>query len=139
MEHTSEDEVWRVVPGREHFEASSLGRVRRKPFIATMHHGGRRSYAAGKATFGVPVRTAKGRLMVTDAKEHGGGKMTVSRMVCEAFHGFAPPEAPLARHLDDDHTNNRPSNLAWGTYRDVALKRHARLGSFGEPSANLTG
>lgn len=57
--------------------------------------------------------------------------------VLEAFVGPRPPGA-LGRHLDDDQTNNRLENLAWGTpAENVAdaftnggreLKTHCPLG-----------
>jgi hypothetical protein len=39
----------------------------------------------------------------------------VHRLVCEAFNGPAPSPELKARHLDDNHFRNVPSNLAWGT------------------------
>ena len=40
----------------------------------------------------------------------------VHRLVCRAFHGPPPSDEHTdVRHLDGDKTNNRASNLAWGT------------------------
>ena len=36
------------------------------------------------------------------------------RLVCEQVHGPAPDGMEVL-HLDDDKTNNSPSNLRWGT------------------------
>jgi hypothetical protein len=41
---------------------------------------------------------------------------TVHRLVCLAWHG--PSDLPIVRHLNDNRTDNRPDNLAWGTQRD---------------------
>lgn len=44
----------------------------------------------------------------------------VNRVVCEAFHGPPPFTGAMARHLDDDKSNNSQSNLAWGSGSDNA-------------------
>lgn len=48
--------------------------------------------------------------------------------VALAFHGPRPFEGALVRHWDDDPTNNRPSNLCWGTRLDNAddARRNSR-------------
>jgi hypothetical protein len=43
--------------------------------------------------------------------------------VCRAFHGPRQP-GMVARHLDGTKTNDRPSNLAWGTYRQNTADRY---------------
>jgi hypothetical protein len=45
-------------------------------------------------------------------------KLPVHRLVLLAFHGERPFEGAQCRHLDGDPTNNRPTNLAWGSARD---------------------
>jgi len=47
----------------------------------------------------------------------GGKKRKVHRVVCRAFHG-TPPEGYVARHKNGDTSNNRASNLQWGTTSD---------------------
>lgn len=37
----------------------------------------------------------------------------VHRLVCEAFHGPAPPDKPQTAHLDGNPKNNKPTNLKW--------------------------
>lgn len=44
--------------------------------------------------------------------------LRVHRAVCEAFHGPRPSPAHLVRHVDGDKTNNRPSNVKWGTHAE---------------------
>lgn len=39
----------------------------------------------------------------------------VHRLVCRVFHGPAPTDAHVVRHLDGNASNNRSSNLRWGT------------------------
>lgn len=54
----------------------------------------------------------------------------VHRLVCMAFHGVAPRDKPLARHLNGISTDNRAGNLAWGDHKDNAADaiRHGTLG-----------
>lgn len=40
------------------------------------------------------------------------------RLVCEAFHGPAPEDKPLALHNDGNPRNNHASNLRWGDLSD---------------------
>lgn len=42
------------------------------------------------------------------------GREYIHRVVCELFNG-APEEGMQCRHLDGDKTNNKASNLCWGT------------------------
>jgi hypothetical protein len=64
----------------------------------------------------------------------------VAQLVLLAFVGPPPPNKRLARHLDDDRTNNRLSNLAWGSHQDNYNDgvRNGRHGS-GTPGAQLRG
>jgi hypothetical protein len=48
----------------------------------------------------------------------------VHRLICEAFHGPCPA-GMQTRHLDGSKTNNRPTNLAWGTAAENADDREA--------------
>jgi len=43
---------------------------------------------------------------------------SVHALIAAAFHGPRPDGASLVRHLDDDPTNNKPENVAWGTPKD---------------------
>lgn len=40
---------------------------------------------------------------------------SVHRLVALAFIGQPPFDGAFVRHKDDDPTNNKPSNLCWGT------------------------
>lgn len=50
----------------------------------------------------------------------GQRNIPVHQLVCLAFHGAPPKGAQCVRHLDGDRTNNKPSNLAWGTHKENA-------------------
>lgn len=97
-------EIWKMVPGFEPYEASSLGRVRR------MRRRGERILA--------------GRL-----DEDGYRRMKISidgvpsdqfchKLICLAFHGPKPSERHSVAHWDQDIANNKEENLRWATPED---------------------
>jgi uncharacterized lipoprotein YmbA len=45
-------------------------------------------------------------------------KVTVHRLVCEAFHGPAPKGKNQVAHYDGDKQNNRAENLRWADFLD---------------------
>lgn len=102
-------EEWRAVPSIPRIEASSEGRVKRLSY--TNSRGWKypekilKQSLAGKGYPSVGIGTP-------------GTRHYVHRLVCEAFHGLAPLDSPIVLHRDDDKTNNKPSNLKWGTYHD---------------------
>lgn len=104
-------EEWRPVPGFLMVEASNRGRVRRDGRILTPRphpYDGRWSVYIGRA---------------------GGGNyqsLLVGRLVCLAFHGPPPTDKPNALHRNGIPTDDRPSNLYWGTSVDNAtdMVRH---------------
>lgn len=51
---------------------------------------------------------------------------SVHTLVCRAFYGDKPTPKHVVRHLDGSKDNNRPENLAWGTYAENSAdaKRH---------------
>lgn len=106
----STPEVWRDVPSVAGVEASSEGRLRLKPFVGQMPHGGSRIYG-GKALAG---QWDGARLIW----QHKGRTRKVARLICEAFHGPAPFPRAVCMHLDENSRNNRPENLRWGTQRE---------------------
>lgn len=101
-------EVWLTVPSMPNVEVSSLGRVRVKPYEASMPYGGLRTYG-GYEGFG----QWDGKRFVYMLK---GRTYKVHRMVCEAFNG-PPKKGQVCMHLDEDSSNNKPWNLEWGTQK----------------------
>lgn len=111
-------ETWLPVPGFEGlYEVSDAGRVA-----------------------STPKRTRPGRRILAPANHKRGGYLYVTlhrpgkqfhrkihHLVCEAFNG-PRPAGTLARHLDGNHLNNSPGNLAWGTASEnnVDRVRHGR-------------
>ena len=111
-------EIWRDVPSLPEYQASSLGRIRRKRFEAPMPNGGIRHYG-GHAWYGTWTDDEPRPLMRFRGKTY-----RVSILVCEAFHGPKPQPRAIAMHADHDPQNNRPTNLSWSTQK-VSLNRQA--------------
>lgn len=108
-------EEWRLIPGCEWYEASSLGRVRSIDHVTHCIQKGRpRSVRyKGRVLSSKPDHT--GYVYFSRGKR-GGGKFLVSRAVCLAFHGPAPTSLHEAAHLDGKTLNNREDNLCWATH-----------------------
>lgn len=100
-------EVWRPIPSKPGFQASSLGRIRApsgRILSAHKHIGGYRRVALC-----IPRRKAR-RMGVPHQC-----KYLVHRLVCEAFHGPAPTPEHIAAHANHIGDDNRPGNLRWAT------------------------
>lgn len=108
MEHAEE---WRAIPSLPEYEASSLGRIRRVPWVGFMPSGAARKYG-GKAWFGSWDPKSKRFVFMYRRKTY-----RVAPKVCEAFNGLAP-DGHVCMHLDEDSRNNKPTNLAWGTQQE---------------------
>jgi hypothetical protein len=92
------DEEWRAVPGFPGYSVSDLGRVSAdgvmvSPLPSSARH----------------VKAFNGKVSVT---------VSIAALVLRAFVGPPPEGKTLARHLDDDETNNKLSNVAWGSKSD---------------------
>jgi hypothetical protein len=111
-------EIWKPVPGSDGLCASNNGRTKRASFMSS-----------------------DGRVWAESIVEHSGkvrayakiGKdkqIAVAAVVLLAFRGPPPTKygsgkgCSLARHLDDDCTNNYLENLAWGTKGDNIRDAH---------------
>lgn len=82
----------------------------RLPYTKAMPHGGPRYYG-GEPTRGV---LREGRYCFF----YKGRNFKVHRLICEAFAGPPPFPNAVCMHLDEDATNNRASNLQWGTQKE---------------------
>lgn len=106
-------EEWREVPSVREVEASSLGRIRRKP------HFTKGRWYISAPTYGVERRAsknAKHRYMGYYYK--GIGNLKVHRLVAEAFLGPRPSEQAVVIHLNEDSKDNMITNLKWGTQKE---------------------
>lgn len=116
-------EEWRDIEGCWPYQVSNHGRVKRLACIGIKGVFGREGHNYNEM-FIVP----------TDAEinlyKDGKSKwFSLGALVLRAFVGPPPEGCRLARHLDDDRSNNHLSNLAWGTDRDNALDS-VRNGTF---------
>lgn len=105
-------EVWKDILSLPDYQASSHGRLKRRPWEGKMPHGGPRMYG-GKPVTGAWCKDYQRFLL-----QYRGHTYKVARLICEAFHGPAPTDKPVCMHLDEDSRNNRPENLAWGTQKE---------------------
>lgn len=104
---------WRAVVGYEgYYEVSGDGRVRSIDRMISSSQG---------ATYfrsGVPLKASTNKQTGYRMVNVRGTTRSVHRLVCEAFHGSPPPGKPLACHANGIRTDNRASNIRWGSYGD---------------------
>jgi hypothetical protein len=101
-------EEWRKVPGCPwYYEVSNLGRLRS---LARIDRRGwrRKSKILSPADAEFTVVNEDG------TKEWHA----LAAMVLKAFVGPMPKDCRVARHLNDDRSDNKLENLAWGTDAD---------------------
>jgi hypothetical protein len=112
-------ERWVPVVGFEgRYEVSDLGRVRsldRKIKCPTGRYGPRVVFRKGVIIS--DVRASKGYRQVKMTKNGEGTTRKVHVLVAAAFIG-PRPEGHHVCHIDGDKTNNRPSNLYYGTPKE---------------------
>lgn len=105
-------EEWKPVPGHEgSYEVSSEGRVRSLDRVMVRKNGSR--------------LTLRGKELLISLDNHNrprvnieGTPRLVHQLVLEAFVSPRPTPESCGLHYDDDPTNNRLSNLRWGTHTD---------------------
>lgn len=108
------DERWLPIPGYEGlYEVSDLGRVR--SVARVVDRGGRPLTVPGKMLR--PLKHGGGYRMVNLWRDGEGRFLLVHQLVLRAFVG-PPPEKHIGLHGLGGPTDNRLSNLRWGTYAD---------------------
>jgi hypothetical protein len=110
-----EVEVWRPIPLAPGYEASDLGRIRSVDRVVMRGNGVPQRVRARVLR---PVVSQDGRHWV----HIGGRHRRIPNLVLEAFVGL-PQRGLECCHRDDDPSNNRLSNLRWGTRSDNTYDR----------------
>ena len=111
-------EEWRPVVGFEGlYSVSSLGRVRSEARVVIRNDGRKLSLKTRILRAVKQDHHHGGHLQVNLSRECIGRSIKVHRLVIEAFVG-PPGDDMECRHLDGDPTNNRVSNLQWGTHAE---------------------
>lgn len=103
---SSEPELWKVVPGWEHYHVSNLGRIK------------------GPRGIRLPVRHPTGYLQITLNKGSIRQNFKLHRLVCTVFHGPPPFEGAMALHKNHIRDDCREDNLYWGTAQDNTNDMH---------------
>lgn len=115
-----EDEIsYRGVPGWPGYRAGSDGSI-----WSLWTNAGRQGERWKRLKLYRHRKTGYLQVTVRD----GGKKArltTAHRLVLLAFHGAQPANDYEARHLNGDRSDNRPSNLCWGTKVENAADRIA--------------
>jgi hypothetical protein len=106
-------EQWRPIPGYEGlYQISDLGRVMSLGRVMTRTDGRQHTR---QRKFMRPQPNSNGRLQVKLTARNGSKRLyQVHRLAMAAFVGPCP-EGMEVLHWDDDATNNRLSNLRYGT------------------------
>lgn len=102
-------EVWKAIPSYKGYEASSPGRIRSVDRWKQLSN--RKCFYRGKM-LKLTKRRGKRPYIVVGI---GHSNMILAhRLVALAFHGV-PAIGHEVCHRNGDYTDNRPSNLRWGT------------------------
>jgi hypothetical protein len=105
-------ERWRPVPDFPDYEVSDQGRLRS---LDRIDLSGRRRKGTSLRLF--PLPQYLGAWLFRDGRRT---RCQIHLLVLEVFVGPRPSPKHVARHLDDDKTNNALSNLTWGTRSENA-------------------
>jgi len=107
-----EEEVWKEIPGEKFagYDASTLGNIRSHDKIIVTKAGVTK-HLKGKVLNPTPPKpTAPYRMVTINDRNY-----RVAPLILTTFVRPKPYPKAMARHLDDDKSNDRLGNLAWGT------------------------
>lgn len=108
------DEIWKPIDGWEHYEVSSLGRVRASERTAINKKGYSRKLSSKV------LKGSKGKLGYRTVNLVDGtnrAKLLVHRIVAKAFIPN-PENKPCINHIDNNPSNNTVTNLEWCTPKE---------------------
>jgi hypothetical protein len=128
QDDSSTPEEWRPVDGWPKYEVSSMGQLR------SHHHRRPRVLVGGLDKDGYR------KFVLCRKAEPRRGTLRAAALVAIAFHGPRPP-GMVVRHDNGKETDDRASNLLWGTQaQNMADKYRHGTQQAGEshPSAKLT-
>jgi predicted XRE-type DNA-binding protein len=134
-------EVWKTVVGRDRYEVSSIGRVRRVARIGLNYknrHGRPHFFSlACKLIKSCLDKDGYPRLSLRDSK---GNNMDfkIHRLVAMAFHADTYFDGAIVNHKNSCRTDNRVSNLEWVTYKQNTIHSWAH-GNRKRPVGELNG
>jgi hypothetical protein len=106
-------EVWRDIPEWEVYQASNMGRIRRKGGTTHRHSAKIRN----------PKLSRHGYLCVLLSKNSKKQWMSVHVAVLKAFRGLPPIDKPQGAHNDGDRLNCVLENLRWASCKENAADR----------------
>jgi len=109
--------IIKPIPSIDGAYANDFGQIKLPECEAIMPHGGVRKYKT-KWVYGSLRKATPTARHSYYGTIHRGRNYKIHRLVCEAFHGPAPEDKPVVIHIDEDSTNNKPSNLRWGTQKE---------------------
>jgi hypothetical protein len=120
-------EVWKDIPGESDYQVSSLGRVRSKDRTVRHNWGGNKKV---KGKILSQLITPNGYCQVFIWKNGKRRVFSVHRLVLLTFVGLCPDNMEV-RHLNSIKTDNRLSNLVYGTHSEnvidtIKLGRNSR-------------
>ena len=121
-----ENEIWKVIPNYENYEASNFGRIRSIDRVVK-----RDRYTTRKIKGKILQQFAKnsGYLQVNLSKNSKIETKTVHRLVAITFLENTNNYTDI-NHKDENKHNNNVSNLEWcnyeynNTYKDIHLRRN---------------
>ena len=96
--------------------ARADGRIKLPECEAQMPNGGTRVYQT-KWTTGAKMKASRTARYEYYGLRYRGRTYKIHRLVCEAFHGPAPPGAEVL-HCNEHALDNCPGNLRWGTHKE---------------------
>lgn len=113
------EEVWRPYPRSPYYEASNKGRVRSLDRISVTKNGVEKPI---RGRILKPATNRIGRVSVVVSGDGERRSTQVSHMVIESFIRLKKDDE-CVRHLNDDPSDNRLENLAFGSYSENMYDR----------------